>query len=266
MQRPVFHLRTSHKQPTADSMNEQLLLKNIRNVLVRLEDTIIFSLIERSQFKRNSRVYETGAFGAATGEESLTGHMLHETEKVHARMRRYTSPDEHPFFADLPEPVLKALPCRENPLAPNRINVNAAILGYYVDRLVPELCTAGDDGQYGSTAVCDVACLQALSKRTHYGKFVAESKYQDSPAVYDALAAAGDAAGVAREITDSQVEARLFDRVYAKAGSYSGMLLEAERARAFPETVLGVYRDFIVPLTKQVEVAYLLQRCRRQPA
>ena len=32
----------------------------------------------------------------------------------------------------------------------------------------------GDDGNYGSSAVCDTECLQALSKRIHYGKFIAE--------------------------------------------------------------------------------------------
>jgi hypothetical protein len=33
---------------------------------------------------------------------------------------------------------------------------------------------AGDDGNYGSSAVCDTECLQALSKRIHFGKFIAE--------------------------------------------------------------------------------------------
>lgn len=43
-------------------------------------------------------------------------------------------------------------------------------------------CTAiaapGDDGNYGSAATLDVLCLQALSKRIHYGKFVAEAKFR----------------------------------------------------------------------------------------
>jgi hypothetical protein len=32
-----------------------------------------------------------------------------------------------------------------------------------------QVCKEGDDGQYGSAAVCDVLSLQALSKRIHYG-------------------------------------------------------------------------------------------------
>lgn len=37
---------------------------------------------------------------------------------------------------------------------------------------------SGDDGNYGSAAVCDIAVLQALSKRIHFGKFIAEAKFQ----------------------------------------------------------------------------------------
>jgi len=29
---------------------------------------------------------------------SLLQYVLHETEQLHAKLRRYTSPDEHPFF------------------------------------------------------------------------------------------------------------------------------------------------------------------------
>lgn len=40
------------------------------------------------------------------------------------------------------------------------------------------ITTAGDDSNYGSAGVLDVLCLQALSKRIHYGKFVAEAKFR----------------------------------------------------------------------------------------
>jgi len=241
-------------------MNEQLLLKNIRNVLIRLEETIIFSLIERSQFKRNCIVYQRGGFGSAVGDDSLVGYMLHETERVHARLRRYTSPDEHPFYDDLPPPVLKQLNYRENPLQANTVNVNAGIRAHYESVMVPDLCSEGDDGQYGSAAVCDVACLQALSKRIHYGKFVAESKYQESPDTYDKLISCGDTEALLATITDAGVEARLLERVAAKAFSCSSMLLDEGLSRAFPDTAVTVYRDFIIPLTKQVELDYLYQR------
>ena len=48
----------------------------------------------------------------------------------------------------------------------------------YINNLVPALCQSGDDNNYGSTGLTDVNCLQTISKRIHYGKFVAESKFQ----------------------------------------------------------------------------------------
>lgn len=36
----------------------------------------------------------------------------------------------------------------------------------------------GDDNNYGSASMLDVAVLQALSKRIHYGMFVAEAKFR----------------------------------------------------------------------------------------
>ena len=98
-------------------MNEQLLLSNIRSVLIRQEETIIFALIERAQFRRNPVAYQAGALREAIGEESIVGYMLRETEKTHARMRRYLSPDEHPFYVGLPAPVLAVAHGRESTAA-----------------------------------------------------------------------------------------------------------------------------------------------------
>lgn len=84
----------------------------------------------------------------------------------------------------------------------------------YFRDLIPRLVKEGDDSNYGSTAVCDTICLQvciqnflnhvnislakrssfpisffrssqALSKRIHYGKYVAEAKFRESPDAYE---------------------------------------------------------------------------------
>lgn len=54
----------------------------------------------------------------------------------------------------------------------------ATRLRRYVSEIVPMICEPGDDEQHGSSVVCDVSALQALSRRVHLGKFVAESKFQ----------------------------------------------------------------------------------------
>jgi len=243
------------------AMNEQLLLCNVRSVLIRLEETIIFALIERAQFAANPIVYRPDAVGHVTGGESLVGFLLRETERIHAKMRRYTSPDENPFFSDLPEPILPPLYYRENPLRPNAVNINAVIRQTYESDIVPYICRAGDDGQYGSSAVCDVACLQALSKRIHYGKFVAESKYQAHPDVYQRLIGDRDTVGITNQITEAVTEAKVLERVRLKAETYGqdiggdAMQMNIDAAR-----VVDVYARWIIPLTKRVELEYLLAR------
>lgn len=43
--------------------SEILSLESIRSTLIRQEETIIFALIERAQFRRNDIVYQKGGFG-----------------------------------------------------------------------------------------------------------------------------------------------------------------------------------------------------------
>lgn len=98
----------------------------------------------------------------------------------------------------------------------------------------------GDDQQYGSSANCDIQALQALSKRIHYGKFVAEAKFQERPEHYKHLIRTGlfhmrisffstnpthnhytgQIDEIRRSLTDKAVEERLLQRVYKKASTY----------------------------------------------
>ncbi len=250
------------------TMNSQLLLENIRNVLIRLEETIIFGLIERAQFKTNRVIYTPGAWPEATGQESIMGFLLHRTECNHSLLRRYTSPDEHPFFSDLPPPALPRLRFDENPLLPNQVNLNREIREHYEASIVPFICQDGDDSQHGSSAVCDVNCLQALSKRIHYGKFVAESKYREQPEAFAAAIEAGDCGRLHEMITDRATEERVLRRVARKALNYGRDLDDGEAGKDCgspkiqPEQVVRVYREWIIPTTKRVEVLYLLERLR----
>lgn len=72
---------------------EILSLDNIRAVLQRLEDTIVFQLIERAQFARNAKCYQPGAFTELKDKEGWTGSwlawFLKETEGTHAKVRRF---------------------------------------------------------------------------------------------------------------------------------------------------------------------------------
>jgi chorismate mutase len=98
--------------------------------------------------------------------------------------RRYTSPDEHPFFPEkLVDPVLPLLNYPRK-IQPNKVNLNQKILGIYLAKILPAICEEGDDQQHGSSVNADVAALQAISKRIHYGKFVAEAKFSQNQEQY----------------------------------------------------------------------------------
>ncbi|KAJ1956327.1 chorismate mutase aro7 [Dispira parvispora] len=265
------------------SHSAKLTLPELRNTLIRLEDTIIFGLIERCQFKHNDIIYQPGAFQFATGYKgSFLQNFLWELEKVHAKVRRYQSPDEYPFFQDLPEPILPPLDYPEI-LHPNEININDKIYNMYTHDIVPQACAPGDDKNYGSSATRDIECLHALSKRIHYGKFIAEAKFQD-PKYHDKyvqLIRSKDNQGIYDLLTNLEVEKKLLRRLHRKAMVY-GQDLDEEVPSPYPnddppslhssfsslsqpskinaDLVVQLYEQYVIPLTKEVEVEYLLQR------
>lgn len=184
------------------------------------------------------------------------------------------------------------------------INFNEILLKKYKEWIVPSITRPGDDEQHGSTVLADIAVLQALSRRVHYGKFVAESKYRSDPEEYQRLVDANDADGVMRLLTNSAVEEKVLRRARIKAATYGreplmtslpddkssalnndtvGFIAAAAAsavATAFeainnnetsvqgkvdPSVIERIYRDFIIPLTKDIEVAYLFRRCGKEP-
>ncbi|KAG8055301.1 hypothetical protein GUJ93_ZPchr0001g31959 [Zizania palustris] len=246
-----------------------LTLDSIRTSLIRQEDSIIFSLLERAQFCYNADIYDSNAFHVDGFGGSLVEFMVRETEKLHQQVGRYKSPDEHPFFPeDLPEPLLPPLqyPKVLHPVA-DSININKEIWKMYFDELLPRLVKEGSDGNYGSSALCDTICLQALSKRIHYGKFVAEAKFQESPEAYMPAIIAQDRDQLMHLLTYETVERAIEHRVEAKAKIFGQEVdLGAEDNSAppvykiRPSLVAELYSYRIMPLTKEVQVAYLLRR------
>lgn len=73
-----------------------LSLDKIRATLQRMEDTIVFRLIERTQFACNARMYEDGAFPELREKEHWTGSwlawQLKELESSHGTCGVLTQP------------------------------------------------------------------------------------------------------------------------------------------------------------------------------
>src|ERR1700691_1045215 len=86
-------------------VGDPLSLERIRSILTRLEDTIIFSLIERAQFAHNPKIYERGVFTELKERQfsgSLFEWFLKETE----------------FFHGSPLPPVRAPSCHHSPPPP----------------------------------------------------------------------------------------------------------------------------------------------------
>jgi len=251
--------------------SKALDLANIRFQLVRLEDTITFHLIERVQFPLNRTIYEPGGVHIPNCRLSLFDWMLREQERVHSLVRRYQSPDEYPFFPDaLETPILQPLTYPKI-LHANSVNVNEDIKQRYIKMVLPTACRKferEDRGEaqenYGSAATCDVACLQALSRRIHFGKFVAESKFQTETERFVDLIRQGDRVGIDEAITNAAVEAKVLERLRLKAKTYGtdpSIGVEGQE-KINVDAVVAMYKEMVIPLTKVVEVEYLMQRLK----
>jgi len=136
----------------------------------------------------------------------------------------------------------------------------------YIETILPGVCKGEDRGEakenYGSSAVADVDCLQALSKRIHFGKYVAEAKFQAETERFVDLIKKKDLKAIDDAITNAAVEAKVLERLRLKAKTYGvdpdvGM---DQTPKVDVEAVVAMYKDYVIPLTKVVEVEYLMQR------
>jgi len=104
--------------------------------------------------------------------------------------------------------------------------------------------------------------------------FVSESKFQSAPHEFipHILATPPNTEGLTSLIYKPEVEARLLVRLANKAKIYGGefdsegRIVESEGARKIDiEGVVGMYRDHVIPLTKDVEVStYVVTKADKQ--
>lgn len=245
--------------------NYLLDLTFIASRLESLEETIISKLIDRAQFCVNETIYTLGKSGFE-GEDRrcLFDLRMHYHEQMDAAFGRFCVPEERPFTRNLPEP-------RRQVTLPDTglhidnfevVNFAGPIRTDYMT-LVKQICHPGDDAQYGSSVEHDVYSIQAISRRIHYGAFyVAECKYTGNRETFDPLIDARDSAEILKLITRKEVEENIVNRVYQKTTETQKNVNRSIRTIVDPEVVVTFYRNTVIPLTKQGEIAYLLNRNR----
>lgn len=79
-----IHVRYTQKKRVDES--QVYTLVGIRNSLIRQEESIIFSLVERAQFCYNAPTYDPDAFTMDGFHGSLVEYMVKETEKIQAKV------------------------------------------------------------------------------------------------------------------------------------------------------------------------------------
>ncbi len=231
--------------------------------LEALEETIIHRFIDRAQFAHNEPAYLPKHSGFAGAEEdSLFQVRLGAQERLDAEFGRYMVPEERPYTTGLPAP-------RRQVVVPDTgiarmqydcINQTSKICTAYLNCLAA-LCQSGDDGQHGSSVEHDVAALQAIARRVHYGAlYVSESKYRNSPEVYREFIRSQDAQQLLRLLTRPEVEDAVVARLAAKVERLQAHVNRGIRRTIGPELLVEFYRDTVIPLTKAGQVAYLLRR------
>ena len=238
-------------------------LDYIASVLEGFEETIILRLIDRAQFKTNETIYLPGKSGfEGREEESLFQLRLRYQEDIDTLFGRFMMPEERPFNKNLTPPRRKVT-IPECPLVLkdyNLVNLTSDIEKYYLN-WISSLCPSGDDAQYGSCVELDVYAVQAISRRIHYGAmYVAESKYRSNPDIYQKLIDKKDAEGLMRLLTRPEVEKRILQRLKNKVNSIQAAINHDVRVAINAETVCSFYKDSIIPMTKEGQILYLLNR------
>ncbi|XP_022142025.1 chorismate mutase 2 isoform X2 [Momordica charantia] len=249
-----------------NSASDMLTLDGIRDSLIRQEDTIVFSLIERAKFPLNRKMYYNNHTSIPGFSGSLVEFVVKETEAIQAKAGRYENPEENPFFPkDLPRPLVPPhkYPNVLHPAGAS-INMNKAIWDFYINKFLPLLVADGDDGNYAATAASDLVCLQALSRRIHCGKYVAEVKFRDTPKEYEPPIRSKERDTLMRLLTFEAVEEAVKKRVEKKAMVFGQEVTlnntSEGKPKIDPSLVSRLYGEWVMPLTKEVEVDYLLRR------
>ncbi|SCU82710.1 LANO_0B07272g1_1 [Lachancea nothofagi CBS 11611] len=242
-------------------------LGNIRDELVRMEDTIIFKFIERSHFPTCPTVYKENDPNLQLPDfhGSFLDWALMQSEMTHSQLRRFESPDQTPFF---PSKILKPiLPSIQYPRVlasySPEINLNQEIKDVYINQITPLISRFDGESweNFGSVATIDIECLQSLSRRIHFGKFVAEAKFQADRALYSKMILEQDIDGLYQSITNSAVEEKIMERLCVKAEVYGVDPTNKEGYRKItPAYLVKIYKELVIPLTKKVEIDYLLRR------
>ena len=81
-----YFILYSYPQKKRVDASESYTLDSVRHSLIRQEDSIIFSLLERAKYCYNADTYDPNAISRDGFHGSLVEFLVKETEKLHAKV------------------------------------------------------------------------------------------------------------------------------------------------------------------------------------
>jgi len=207
-------------------------MDRIRNQLKNLENTIILYFIERSKYPTNNIIYEKNiTWNLQLYKKGIFKSMLYDTEKLHTKFGRYISSN-----------------LEEEPIIYNTIlykQIKESILEKYIT-FIKISTTKGDDKNYGSTCICDINLIHAISRRIFLGKIVALEKLSQNTMGF----ISNDARDVYHLLENKQIENSIIKRLESKELYYDLTISLRKHLSEF-------YKATIIPMTKNVQLLIL---------
>ena len=157
---------------------------------------------------------------------------------------------EHPLNAQLY--TAASAPRTPSALAEALVNVpdartkSLAIAGFYRNVVIQNLCDEGCDAAARECIEFDNLCLEALARRFNYSSLVGQTKLKAGLVPAEAIEAS---------ITNTAVE----EAVYSRLDTFAREVGIGEPKRRH---LIGIYRDWIVPASRILQVLQLQQRQR----
>lgn len=221
-------------------------LEALRSRLGKMTERIIFRLQDRSGLPLNPPVYEPGAVPiAGRSNVSFLEFAIQGLEEYHASLGRYEYPDQYPIISSMLPATLATRRLVGVPALPYvEINLMGQLLPFYRDTVLPQLCELSDNPDtYGETVFLDADVLELLNERINIGRYVARSKVETDPSIWNIVS---DGDELIKKLRDHNQEERVIDSVKSAAYKYG---LKRDLAEL-------VFR-WVIEQTINVEVAYL---------
>ncbi len=131
-------------------------------------------------------------------------------------------------------------------------DIEKKLFSYYFSEILFNNC-ANTDLPILSIFTKDLNLLSLVTERLLLGVSVAQTKFQSEPGLYQKLAKENKKEEIMQKLTNSEVEEKILLRIEEKARRFNFVNPDFK-----PKVAVTFYRDCIIPLTKEIELAYLL--------